>query len=133
MGDAKLPDYHYAHDAGLDLYASEAISLAPGERASVPTGIMLAIPEGYVGLVWDKSGRSHKQGLKTLGGVVDSGYRGEIKVGIINLSKETQTLQKHDAIAQLLVQKIEQVTVVPVESLDETERGARGFGSTAIE
>jgi len=128
LGDAKLPDYHYAHDAGLDLYVSDEVRIAPGERVSAPTGVAMAIPEGYVGLIWDKSGHSHKRGLKTMGGVVDSGYRGEVKVGIINLSRQEVVIGKHEAIAQMLIQKVEHVAVVE-GALDDTERGEKGFGS----
>jgi dUTP pyrophosphatase len=130
IGDAKLPDYHYAHDAGLDLYASEDTLLSPGERVQVPTGISMAIPEGYVGLVWDKSGHSHKRGLKILGGVIDSGYRGEVMIGMVNLSDVAVTLKKHDPVAQMLIQKVEHVEILEVDELDSTERGVRGFDSS---
>ena len=132
IGDAKLPDYHYDHDAGLDFYVSTETTLAPGERKQVSTGIAVAIPEGYVGLLWDKSGHSHKRGLKTLGGVIDSGYRGEVLVGMINLSDVSVTLKKHDPVAQMLIQRVEHVEVQEVEDLNSTERGARGFGSMGI-
>ncbi len=131
LGDAKLPDVHYAHDAGLDLYSLEEVTIAPSERVLVGTGIAMAIPQGYAGLVWDKSGHANKRGLKTLGGVVDAGYRGEIKVGLINLSQESVILPKHEPVAQMLIQKVEQVSVVEVDSLDDTERGSRGFDSRA--
>lgn len=129
---AKVPDYHYEHDAGLDLYALTDATLAPGERVSIPTGIAMAIPPGYVGLVWDKSGHSQKRGLKSLGGVIDSGYRGEILVGLINLSSESVTLPKHTSVAQLLIQKVEHVTVAETDTLDETQRGEKGFGSGSL-
>ncbi len=129
IGDGRLPDYHYTHDAGLDLYAAREVSIPPGARALVPTGIACAIPEGYVGLVWDKSGLSNKKGLKTLGGVIDAGYRGEIMIGLINLSNSQVLLPKHEPVAQMLVQQIEHVHVVEVENLEGTERGEKGFDS----
>jgi dUTP pyrophosphatase len=128
--DAKLPSFAHAADAGMDMYAVEEVTVRPHERVQVKTGIAIAIPEGYVGLIWDKSGISHKGGLKTLGGVVDAGYRGEVLVGVINLGDTTYTFKKGDKIAQMLIQKIECPELVVVEELDETERGAGGFGST---
>ena len=128
--EAILPHYVHGGDAGLELYASQKTTLKPGERTSVPTGIALEIPDGYVGLVWDKSGLSHNHGLKPLGGVIDSGYRGEIKVGVINLSSENYTFEKGHKIAQMLVQKIERLEVTEADSLSESDRGHKGFGST---
>ena len=128
-GDAVLPGYHYAHDAGLDLCTADDVSISPGARVLIHTGISMAIPEGHAGLIWDKSGVANKRGLKTLGGVVDSGYRGEILVGLVNLSGEEVRLPKHEPIAQILIQKIEHAQIQEVEDLDDTERGARGFDS----
>lgn len=127
---AKMPQYAHDTDAGLDLCASEAVTITPGQRVQVSTGLAFAIPDGYVGLIWDKSGLSHKVGLKTLGGVIDAGYRGEVFVGIYNLSDETYTFAAGDKVAQMLIQKIEQPTVVEVTTLEETDRGASAFGST---
>lgn len=128
--NAVLPQYAHLGDAGMDLFASERAMIKAGGRVQVKTGIAVAIPEGYVGLVWDKSGLSHKFGLKTLGGVVDAGYRGEIMVGIINLSDEDYTLEVGHKVAQMLIQKVESPLIVEVESLNETSRGEGGFGST---
>jgi dUTP pyrophosphatase len=128
--DAVLPKYNHDGDAGIDLFAFTETKLNSGERTSVPTGIAVEIPYGYVGLIWDKSGVAHKGGIKTLGGVIDSGYRGEIKVGVINLSKETYTFEKGHKIAQMLIQKVETVEIEEVEELSETVRGEKGFGST---
>lgn len=128
--DAKIPDYAHAGDAGMDLFCIESFTLAPGERTSIPTGIALEIPDGHVGLVWDKSGLSHKHGLKTIGGVIDSGYRGEIKIGITNLSNTIFVSEKGHRIAQILIQKVERLDVEEVEELTSTERGTSGFGST---
>ena len=130
--DSSLPDLGYAKagDAGLDLYARERTVLAPGVQTAIATGVAIEIPEGYVGLVWDKSGLSIRHGLKTLGGVVDSGYRGEVMVGMINLSTTPYTFEKGDKVAQVLIQKFEHATFEVVDELSGTERGATGFGSS---
>jgi len=124
----------FAHegDAGIDLFAAEAVEIKPMERVQVSTGIALAIPLGYVGLIWDKSGLSHKSGLKVMGGVIDAGYRGEIKVGIVNLGTEIHTFAVGDKVTQLLIQKIEQPEIIEVQELEDTERGEDGFGSTGV-
>ena len=114
----------------MDLYASESITLKSMERGTVKTGIAVEIPEGYVGLVWDKSGLSHTHGIKTLGGVVDAGYRGEVKIGVVNLSDETYMFEKHHKVAQMLIQKVEHAEIEEVSELSESERGHNGFGST---
>lgn len=126
---AKLPLYQHKGDAGLDLFSSVDCVLRAGEVKAVPTGIQLAIPEGYVGLVWDKSGISIK-GVHRLAGVIDSGYRGEVKVVMVNLSQKPFLIEKGMKIAQLLVQPIAEVKVVEVEDLEDTSRGEDGFGST---
>jgi len=127
--DAKLPLYQHQGDAGLDLFSSIDCILAPGEVKPVPSGIKVAVPEGYVGLVWDKSGVSLK-GIHRLAGVIDSGYRGEVRVVLVNLGKESLVIKKGMKIAQLLIQSVAQVKVVEVEELEETSRGDKGFGST---
>ena len=128
--DAVLPHIEHRGDAGFDLYSTQKIILKPGERTQVPTGIAFEIPTGYVGLVWDKSGLSHRHGLKTLGGVIDSGYRGEILIGIMNLSQDEYTIEQGHKVAQMIVQKREWVEVREVDELSITERGDGGFGST---
>ena len=128
--DAVLPNYAHSGDAGMDMYASEDVHIRKGERAKVPTGIAMEIPEGYVGLVWDKSGLSINHGLKTLGGVIDAGYRGEIIIGIANLSSEDYTLEKGHKVAQLLIQKIESPVVEEAIELKDSHRGEKGLGST---
>ncbi len=130
--DAKVPLPVYAHtdDAGFDLYARESYILLPLERVQVKTGIALEIPEGYAGLIWDKSGLSQKFGLKTLGGVVDAGYRGEILVGIVNLGKDPYTIEPYQKIAQMVLQKIESASFTEVLALSPSARGTNGFGST---
>jgi dUTP pyrophosphatase len=127
---AKVPSFAHATDAGLDLCALEEVTIAPGARVSVRTGIAFAIPEGHVGLVWDKSGIAHKGGLKTLGGVIDAGYRGEVFVGLHNLSDTPYTFEAGNKVAQILIQKVEQPALVEVDELPEADRGDKAFGST---
>ena len=114
----------------MDLYVPERVTLLPGERKSVGLGLALEIPEGHVGLMWDKSGLSHSHGIKTFGGVIDSGYRGEIHAGVMNLSDRSFVFEAGHKIAQLLVQSIEHPEVREVKKLSESERGKGGFGST---
>lgn len=128
--DAVVPNFAHEGDAGLDLYTVEDKTIVPGQRAMMSTGLAFAIPFGYVGLIWDKSGLAHKSGLKTLGGVIDAGYRGELLVGLINLSDEPYTFKAGEKVAQLLIQKIEHPILVEVDELDETARGEGAFGST---
>jgi dUTP pyrophosphatase len=127
--DAKLPCYGHVGDAGLDLFSVMECVLKGGEARAISTGIQVAVPDGYVGLIWDKSGIS-LQNIHRLAGVVDSGYRGEIKVVLANLSKEAFSIEKGRKIAQMLIQPIVKVKVVDSEVLDETSRGENGFGST---
>lgn len=130
--DAKIPNFAHPGDAGMDLYAVVDMILKPGERASVPTGVAMALPDGYVALVWDKSGVSHKFGVKVLGGVIDSGYRGEYLIGLVNLSQENFEIKAGQKIAQLLIQKVEHPAIEEVVELDETSRGDGRFGSTGV-
>lgn len=125
-----MPNYAYHNDAGFDLCAIESVTIPAGSRVLVGTGIAMEIPDGYVGLVWDKSGLSNTHGLKTLGGVVDAGYRGEVKVGIINLSTSDYTIGAGHKVAQMLIQKVEQVEIKEVAELSDATRGEGGFGST---
>lgn len=127
---AILPHYDYTGDAGLNLYAIEYKTLTPGERYLFGTGIAFEIPEGYVGLVWERSGLSNKHGLIVLGGVIDSGYRGEIRVGLFNSSKKFYIVKAGDKIAQMLIQQVVSVDVEEVDELSDTGRGKGGFGST---
>ncbi|MFA6430671.1 MAG: dUTP diphosphatase [Candidatus Paceibacterota bacterium] len=128
--DAIIPKYATKDDAGMDLFAIENVELEPMQRAQIGTGIAMEIPEGHVGLIWDKSGLSHKFGIKTLGGVVDSGYRGEIKIGVINLGKEKYVFEKGHKVAQMIIQKKETPEIVEATELNNSERGEGGFGST---
>lgn len=128
--DSILPVYANPGDAGMDLFCRDFFEFDPGEIKSIPTGIAIEIPKGFVGLIWDKSGISQKGGIKTLGGVIDSSYRGEISVGLINLSKKKFSFEKGHKIAQLLIQKVENVKTKEVKKLSSTDRGNGGFGST---
>ena len=128
--DAKIPSYAHAGDAGMDLFAPESVTIAPGERKTIGTGLAFEVPDGYVGLLWDKSGLSHKHGIKSFGGVLDSGYRGELFAGVMNLSDTPYTFEKGHKIIQLLIQKIEQPEIVEITELSESDRGAGGLGST---
>jgi dUTP pyrophosphatase len=128
---ARLPVYNHPGDAGLDLFSCQAMTIGPGETAAVPTGLQLAIPFGYAGLVWDKSGLA-LQGIHRLAGVIDAGYRGEVKIVLTNLSQKPFVITSGMKIAQLLVQPVEIPEPVEVETLDETRRGEAGFGSTGL-
>lgn len=128
--DAKIPTYAHYGDAGFDLFATETVTIPVGARVLVGTGIAMEIPDGYVGLIWDKSGLSIKHGLKNLGGVIDAGYRGEIKAGVVNLSDEDYTVVVGHKVAQMLIQKVERAEIVEVDELSDTTRGHGGFGST---
>lgn len=128
--DAKLPFFSHNSDAGMDICTPERITLRPGERKTIGLGIAIEIPDGYVGLMWDKSGLSHKYGIKTFGGVIDAGYTGEIHAGIMNLSKETYVFEKGHKVIQLLIQKIEHPTIIEVKELKKSTRDKNGFGST---
>lgn len=127
--ECRVPDYHQPGDAGLDVYTHTALDIAPQERVQIHTGIAMEIPRGYVGLVWDKSGNSFKRGVKVLGGVVDSGYRGEIMVCLVNHSRDVVHFDKHMPVAQMLIQKVERVKVQVVKKLSLTARGAKAYGS----
>jgi dUTP pyrophosphatase len=130
--DAVLPSYAHPGDAGLDLTAVEAVTLEPGARTAVPTGLAVAIPVGWVGLVHPRSGLARRHGLTVANapGTIDAGYRGEVQVLLINLGGETVHLAAGERIAQLLLQPVGQASVVEVDDLDDTARGVGGFGST---
>jgi dUTP pyrophosphatase len=131
--DAPLPAYARTGDAGLDLLASEDVTLQPGERAAVPTGVAIAIPEGYAGFVHARSGRALKEGLAlpNAPGLIDSGYRGELKVILVNLDRSSPIdIKRGDKIAQLVIQRVESVEMEVVEILPDSERGEGGFGSS---
>nr|WP_120492432.1 dUTP diphosphatase [Corynebacterium lactis] len=133
--DAVIPRRAHHDDAGVDLSANEAVVLQPGQRALVGTGIAIALPVGTVGLVHPRSGLAFKKGLSIVNapGTVDAGYRGEIKVCLINLDPDAPIeISKGDRIAQLVVQKVELPPFEEVEELDDTERGEGGHGSTGV-
>ena len=135
--DEELPMPRYQHDgdAGLDLSSRIDLVLAPGGRATVPTGIAVAIPSGYAGLVLIRSGLAARHGIQCVNspGLIDSGYRGEIAVIMLNTDKrDSFVVSRGDRIAQLLIQRVEEVALVKADELDETARGAGGFGSTGI-
>jgi len=127
---AALPEYGSAGAAGADLRASEAVVIAPGARAAVATGVRLELPPGHVGLVWPRSGLAVRHGIDTLAGVIDSDYRGEVKVVLVNHGEEPFAIAPGDRIAQLLVQAVERARFVAAEQVAATERGSGGFGST---
>ena len=131
--DAKVPNYAHAGDAGLDIYSSEEnYVLTPGQRKGFLTGVKMEIPAGYAGLIWDKSGLAAKYGIKVMAGVIDSTYRGEITIVLLNLGEKEYLVEKGAKIAQMLIQKIEQAQTEEVDFLEETQRGEGGFGSTGV-
>jgi dUTP pyrophosphatase len=127
---ATLPEYGSAGAAGADLRASEAVLLPPGGRTAVRTGLRLQLPPGHVGLVWPRSGLAARHGIDTLAGVIDSDYRGELLVVLVNHGDEPFAIAAGDRIAQLLVQRVSRVQFVPAAALEDSERGHGGFGST---
>ncbi len=127
---AILPRYNHPDDAGMDFFALDTVVIQPNERKIIPTGIALAIPKGFVGLIWDKSGIAAKHGLKTMAGVIDAGYRGEVRILVHNLSNQAYTVETGTKIAQMLIQPVEQKEIKEVKELDDTSRGEGGFGST---
>jgi dUTP pyrophosphatase len=132
--DALLPERAYRGDAGFDLAACERVELAPGERSLVPTGLAVAIPEGYAGFVQPRSGLAAKHGISIVNtpGLVDSGYRGELKVALLNTDRrESFVVAPGMRIAQLVIVPLPDVELVEVDELPESERGVRGFGSSS--
>lgn len=135
--DPQLPLPAYAHegDAALDIRAAEGGTLAPGQRALVPCGFALALPEGYAALIIPRSGLAAKHGISIVNapGLIDSGYRGEIKVSLINLDPDQEfSYQRGDRIAQMMIIPVPSVSLRPVTELPESARGAEGFGSSGL-
>lgn len=131
-----LPGYAYEGDAGLDLRSSEDVTLAPGERRLVSTGLAIAIPEGYAGFVQPRSGLALREGLSMANtpGLIDAHYRGELKVCAINLDRERPIrIERGERIAQLVIQRVPVVELREVDELDATDRGAGGFGSSGVD
>lgn len=134
--DIPLPAYMSPHASGMDLRAAvvEPLELQPGERALVPTGLRVAIPRGYEGQVRPRSGLAVRHGISLLNapGTIDADYRGEIQVILANLGQEPVTIERGDRIAQMVIAPVARAELAPTESLDETERGAGGFGHTGV-
>jgi dUTP pyrophosphatase len=132
--DAHLPDQAYEGDAGMDLAACEGVTIEPGERAVVPTGLAIEIPDGYAGFVQPRSGLAvrHGIGIVNTPGLIDSGYRGEIRVVLINTDREQRfTVEPGMRIAQLVIVPVAAARLVEVDELAASERGSRGFGSSS--
>ena len=133
--DVELPRYAYPGDAGLDLRSNADLVIEPFERRLIPTGLAVAIPEGYAGFVQPRSGLALRQGLSfpNTPGLIDSHYRGELKVVAINLDSHNPIrIKRGDRIAQLVIQEVPVVNLVEVKELDETDRGSGGFGSSGV-
>ncbi|MEY2634233.1 MAG: hypothetical protein RIS75_173 [Actinomycetota bacterium] len=133
--DAVIPTYSHPGDAGADISSVEDVEIAPGQRYAVSTGLAMALPIGYVALLHPRSGLALKSGIGMVNapGTIDAGYRGEIKVLLINHDREKSfTICKGDRIAQMVIQKVESANFSLVDSLDETTRGNGGFGSTGV-
>ena len=132
---SRLPAFAHPGDAGADLTAAEAVVLPPGGRALVATGMAVAIPAGHAGFVLPRSGLAIRSGVTVINapGLIDAGYRGEVKVALINHSDEPFAIERGDRIAQLVIMSVEQVEYVAVDGLDATSRGDGGFGSTGIQ
>jgi dUTP pyrophosphatase len=129
--DAKMPTYAHPGDAGMDLFTIEAVTVPSGKSAKVRTGLAFELPEGHVGLCWDKSGLSINHSIKSLGGVLDEGYRGELILGVFNFGTEDYVFEKHDKVMQMLIQKVDRAELVEVDEMsNDTSRGVGGLGST---
>ena len=128
--NAKLPRYANSGDAGLDFFAIKKYVIKPRDIKLIDTGIAVELPPKAVGLIWDKGSVAMKNGLKTLGGVCDEGYRGEITIGLVNLSKKTYTIEKGDKVAQMLIQRVERTIPVSIKELSSSTRGKKRFGSS---
>lgn len=128
--EAKLPTHGHPGDAGVDFYALEEVRFEPGAQMRIRTGIAMEIPEGHVGLVWDKSSISFNKSLKIVGGVIDSSFRGEFVASMVNLSSETQVLEKGQKFTQMIIQKFEDCDIIEADELSETVRGEGREGST---
>ena len=128
--DAKLPTHGHPGDAAVDLYSVGDVRFQPGKQERVYTGIAVEIPEGHVGLIWDKSSISFNLGLKVMGGVIDAGFRGEIVMNFLNVSNKEVLLAKDHKVAQIIIQKFEHCDIVEVDEISKTVRGEGREGST---
>jgi dUTP pyrophosphatase len=134
-GDGRAPEQAHPHDAGFDLFAAEPALIRPSERVSVGTGIAVAIPEGHAGLVLPRSGLAARHGIALVNapGLIDSGYRGELRVLLLNTDREQPfAIEVGDRVAQLVITAVESARFVEAEALPDTTRGAAGFGSTGV-
>ena len=126
----RVPTKINPSDAGWDIYAAEDAIIDPSKSQLISTDMAMAIPEGYVGLIWDRAGMAAKRGIHRFAGVIDSGYRGEVKVCLWNSSNEHCIINKGDRIAQILFQPVPSLPLIQVQNLNDTSRGKKGFGST---
>lgn len=133
--DAKIPKIEHEGDAGFDIYSNEETTILPMERKLIGTGISISVPKGFEAQVRPKSGLAINHGLTLLNtpGTIDAGYRGEVKVILMNLGKKEYKIEKGKKIAQVVFNKIEEPELIEVDELDESKRGENGFGSTGLE
>jgi len=131
--EIEMPFYAKEGDAAFDLRSAEDYVLKSGEQKTIKTGIKMVIKEGYVGLIWDRSGIANKYGIHALAGVIDSGYRGEVGIVLKNLSDKDFEITKNMRIAQMLIQQVERAKLEEVDDVEDSERGNKGFGSTGLE
>lgn len=132
LKEAITPSYAHPGDAGMDIFSAEDVTIKAGERKNIKTGLKMELPEGCVALVWDKSGLAFKHGIKTMAGVIDSCYRGEIGIVLVNLSDTDYKIKNGQKIAQVLIQKVENAKIEVAEKLNDTKRATGGFGSTGV-
>ena len=132
LDEAIIPHYAHPGDAGMDIFSAEEAIIKAGERKNIKTGVKMELPDGFVGLVWDKSGLALKNGIKTMAGVIDADYRGEIGIVLVNLSENDYKIEKGQKIAQMLIQKVERAEIEEARELSETKRGEGSFGSTGL-
>lgn len=130
--EVKTPHYAHKGDAGVDIYSAEDCEIAPSESRVVSTGLKFEIPEGYVGLIYDKSGLASRHSVHNMAGVIDSSYRGEVKIVMMNLGKEPFKISKGIKIAQMIFHQIPEAEFIEAKELKETKRGEKGFGSTGL-
>lgn len=128
--DAKLPTHGHPGDAGMDFYAIENVVFPAGKQERVHTGVAMEIPENHVGLIWDKSSIAFNLGLKIMGGVIDSEYRGEIIMNLLNTTENEVTLEKGQKVAQMIIQRFEYCDIVETDEINQTTRGTGREGST---
>lgn len=129
---AQVPSKSNVWDAGFDLYSVETVTILPGDRSKVPTGISIELPRGYVGLIWPRSGSAVKGGIDTLAGVIDSDYRGEVCVVLQNHGDVSYTISPGDRVAQMIIHDLPNIKINLVAELSDTDRGCGGFGSTGV-